>query len=205
MTSPNRWAALCERLGCPALAARFTTLEASYSEKHRRYHTFQHIGECLGYLDAVEHLADEPAELEFGIWLHDVVYATRRDDNEAQSAALAASWLKDEGADAVRIDRVRDLIMATRHSSDAARGDAALLQDIDLNVLGSVPARYDEYEAQIRQEYRWVPGMVFRRRRAELLRAFLEREAIYNSPWFRERLEASARSNLERALRQLDR
>ena len=204
MSNRERWTDLCARLGCVGLAERFDELAAAYGESHRRYHTLQHIGECLAYLDRVEPLAAEPAELEAAIWLHDVVYATRRDDNEARSAAVAAAWLEAAGADGARTRRVRELILATRHDMGQADGDAALLQDIDLNVLGSESARYDEYEAQIREEYRWVPGPVFRRRRAEILRGFLERDRIFNTRWFEERLEATARSNLARALRVLE-
>lgn len=162
-----------------------------------------HIEECLGYVDRMRELIDRPDELEFAIWLHDVVFSTRRTDNEARSAAMAEEWLAEAGADRRRAERVRALILATRHTASAGTGDAALIQDIDLNVLGSAPTRYDEYEEQIRQEYRWVPGPLFRRRRAELLRGFLARDSIYNSDWFRERLEAAATSNLELALRRL--
>lgn len=203
MASPNRWADLCERLDCGVLEPRYAVIASSYAEKHRRYHTLEHIGECLGYIDRVVELTAAPDEVELAVWLHDVVYSTRRADNESRSAAMAVDWLVEAGADAALVLRVRELILATRHTASAGTGDAALIQDIDLNVLGAPPTRYDEYEAQIRQEYRWVPGPLFRRRRAELLRTFLDRESIYTSEWFRARLEAPARSNLERGLRRL--
>ena len=203
MARASRWADVCERLDCSVLAARFEALASAYSEKHRRYHTLVHVDECLGYVDRVRELIDRPDELELAIWLHDIVYSTRRSDNEERSADMAQLWLAEAGADRGCIARVRDLILATRHTASDGTGDAALIQDIDLNVLGAPPMRYDEYEDQIRQEYRWVPRPLFRRRRAELLRAFLARASIYNSDWFRKRLEARARSNLERALRRL--
>lgn len=201
--SPDRWANLCERLGSLVLASRWTAIASAYTEKHRRYHTLVHIGECLDYVDRIDEAMAAPDELELALWLHDAVHSTRRTDNEARSADLAETWLVEAGFDAALILRVRELILATRHAASAGTGDAALVQDIDLNVLGAPPTRYDEYEAQIRQEYRWVPGPLFRRRRSELLRGLLDRPSIYNTAWFLERLEAPARSNLERALRRL--
>lgn len=200
--SQDRWTGLCERLDCAILSDRFSRLAAAYSEKHRRYHTLTHIGECLDHLDRVKDLTSRPDELEFALWLHDVVYSTGRSDNEARSAAMAEEWLEQGGAEAARIERVRDLILATGHTTEPI-GDAALMQDIDLNILGAVPARYDEYEDQIRQEYRWVPRVLFRRRRAQLLRGLLARDSIYKTEQFQERLEAAARTNLERSLRRL--
>jgi predicted metal-dependent HD superfamily phosphohydrolase len=48
---------------------------------------------------------------------------------------------------------VRDLILATRHDVSPPAGDAALLVDVDLAILGSPVERFDEYEHQVRQEY----------------------------------------------------
>lgn len=76
--------------------------------------------------------------------------------------------------------------------------DAQLLVDIDLAILGADPERFDEYEVQIRQEYAWVPGPLFRRKRREILMDFLARPKIYGTAWFQERFEASARDNLQR-------
>ena len=40
-----------------------------------------------------------------------------------------------------------------------------MLIDIDLSILGAPPARFAEYEQQIRAEYAWVPGILFRPKR----------------------------------------
>jgi predicted metal-dependent HD superfamily phosphohydrolase len=93
--------------------------------------------------------------------------------------------------------------MATRHQDVPDTSDEALLVDIDLGILSASSDRYDEYEEQVRREYRWVPGFVFRRRRVEILRSFLAREAVYHTSWFREHRESSARANLGRAIRGL--
>jgi predicted metal-dependent HD superfamily phosphohydrolase len=78
-----------------------------------------------------------------------------------------------------------------------------LMIDIDLAILGAPRLRFDEYEAQIRAEYGWVPGFIFRRKRREVLSEFLARDPIYSTPALRNELEAQARENLIHALRRL--
>ena len=81
--------------------------------------------------------------------------------------------------------------------------DPQSLVDIDLSILGGDAERFDEYEVQVRQEYAWVPGRVFRRKRREILEGLLTRPSIYGTSWFQQRFEASARSNLQRSIARL--
>jgi predicted metal-dependent HD superfamily phosphohydrolase len=89
--------------------------------------------------------------------------------------------------------------MATCHDAVSMDVDARLLVDIDLAILGADPARFAEYDAQVREEYRWVPDLIYRTRRSEVLAGFLARPAIYGTDRFRERFEAQAQENLRRA------
>ena len=79
----------------------------------------------------------------------------------------------------------------------------ALLQDIDLSILGADAELYDRYEGWIRQEYDFVPEAAFRTGRSAVLRSFLGQDVIYHTVELRERLEVSARDNLSRALVEL--
>ena len=74
---------------------------------------------------------------------------------------------------------------------------------VDLAILAAPPARFDEYELQIRREYSWVDDRTYRDRRAKILRAFRDREWIYVTDFFRSRFETRARDNLERSLSRL--
>lgn len=201
---PARWRALVARLA-PRLdaAATFDELEGLLAEPHRAYHTAAHVAACLAHLDGVRDLCERPDEVEFALWLHDAIYRTRGGDSEAESAALAARWLTEGGAQSAAAERVCALILATRHDATELAGDAALLVDIDLAILGAPPDDFDRYEDEVRREYRWVPGPVFRAKRAALLRGFLDRETIYTTEVFRERLEAEARANLARSIERL--
>jgi len=178
----------------------FDQLLARYSESHRQYHTLQHLAECLAHVEAVRHLAEQPAEVEFALWFHDGIYDTQRHDNERQSADWARAVLQGHGAVPAAMQRIDELIMATCHSALPVTPDAQLLVDIDLSILGALPGRFAEYEAQIRQEYAFVPEDLFRQKRGEILRTFLARPVIYSTPHFQAALEARARGNLRLAI-----
>ena len=65
--------------------------------------------------------------------------------------------------------------------------------DIDLSILGQPRARFAEYERQIRREYAWVPAPAFAKARAEILRRFLTRPALYLTAECRSRFEMRTR------------
>ncbi len=177
-------------------------LEA-YGQTQRRYHTLQHLAECLLLYERHRGLARHPAEVELALWFHDAVYDVRGHDNEARSAAWARIELEAAGVGAEPIARIDALIMATCHRALPVGVDQQLLVDIDLSILGAASARFQEYEQQVRAEYAWVPRWVFRRKRRELLQEFLARAPIYSQPELRASLEAQARENLAQSIRQL--
>jgi predicted metal-dependent HD superfamily phosphohydrolase len=95
------------------------------------------------------------------------------------------------------------LVLATRHESVALDPDSQVIEDVDLSILGAEPARFDQYEEQVRQEYGWVAGPIYQHKRKAILESFLARAAIYNTSRFIERYERQARANLARALARL--
>ena len=204
MPDIDRWRATWAGLGvAPADDDVYNTLLVRYGEPHRHYHTLRHLDECFAKLDEARQLAARPHEIELALWFHDAVYEVRQQDNEEQSAAWAVSVANDAGLSNEVCERLRQLILATKHDAEPASADAALLVDVDLAILGASPDRFDEYEQQIRQEYSWVPGFLFRRKRREILEMFLTRPHLYNTGYFRDRFEAVARANLARSVTQL--
>lgn len=177
-----------------------TALLAAYGEPQRRYHTVQHLGECLALFEPVRALAVHPAEVEAGLWFHDAIYDVRDSDNEARSAAWARAALLRGGAPADACSRVYELIMVTQHHGRPDDADQQLLVDIDLSILGAPPERFAQYEAQVRDEYAFVPQALFREKRSSILRSLLDRQQIFGTAHFRTQLEAQARANLENAL-----
>jgi predicted metal-dependent HD superfamily phosphohydrolase len=180
-------------------------LHRAYQEPHRRYHTLEHVDDCLRELAATPGLSTHDRRLlEWAIWWHDAVYDPARSDNEAASADLARRDLAALGASEPEREEVARLILLTKgHAVPARDRLGAVLVSIDLAILGRSPEAYDRYAAQVRQEYAFVPDEAFRAGRAAVLRHFLDAPAIYPDPRFRDRLEAPARANLERELASL--
>lgn len=183
-------------------SAALIALLARYDEPHRRYHTRQHLDECLARLAAVRARAERADEVELALLYHDAVHDPQAADNEARSADLAEEAMRAHGVPADAIARVRALILVTRHVEPTATPDEALLVDVDLGILAAAPARFDEYERQVREEYAWVPDPLFRRKRRAVLESFLARPRIYVSGAF-DRDERPARENLARSLARL--
>jgi predicted metal-dependent HD superfamily phosphohydrolase len=200
----SRWQSDWCALGVPPPEDRIlATLLTCYAEPHRAYHNLRHLEECFGHLEATVHLAMRPGEVAVALWFHDAIYDTHASDNEIRSAEWARKVVEGVGGSSDVAERVRDLILATRHAERPAPGDAALLVDIDLAILGAAEARFDEYERQIRREYAWVPEPLFRATRSRILGEFLARPRIYSTSYFAERHEGPARANLRRAIAQL--
>lgn len=174
-------------------------LIARYDAPQRHYHTTQHLAELFALWPLVAGDAEHPAEVELAIWYHDAVYDAARADNEARSAALATGAMRDAGVPGDARERVERLILATRHEAVPSGVDAQILVDLDLAILGASAERFDEYEAQVRAEYAFVPDAIFRRGRAAVLTTFAERARIYMTPVLHERLERAARANLRRS------
>lgn len=203
MPSIERWHETWRGLGKPAGDAVFHALLDRYREKHRHYHTVQHLDECLAWMPAVATLATHPYEIELALWFHDAIYDVKRQDNEERSADWAKSVVIDAKLAPDCGERVHALIMMTRHNAVPDTIDAQILVDIDLSILGAPPARFDEYERQVRAEYAWVPGLLFRRTRRKILEAFTARARLYSTALFFDRLEAQARANLTRSIAML--
>jgi predicted metal-dependent HD superfamily phosphohydrolase len=197
-------------------AEMFGALRSKYSEPQRRYHTLQHLQECLSYFEGVLDLAQYPLEVEIALWFHDGIYDPAGHDNEIQSAALVESTMlrgrrfpcrafapTAAGKDREMSQRIQSLILATQHSSIPTEPDQLLLVDIDLAILGAAPDRFQAYEQQIREEYAFVPEGLFREKRREILQVFLMRPQIYSTPYFYRDLEIQARENLTQSVQRL--
>ena len=186
--------------GAGAEGARtFEELVSRYAEPHRRYHTLEHIEQCLRGFDRFRGLAERPAEVELAIWFHDMVYDPRATDNEARSAELARARLLGHGASGPATDRVVAHILATeKHRGDDR--DSALVIDLDLSILGAEWPAFVAFERAIRVEYKHVPTLLFEIGRKRVLRSFARRPTIYRFDEIRQELEASARENLRRRL-----
>jgi predicted metal-dependent HD superfamily phosphohydrolase len=181
----------------------YQALVLRYSEAHRHYHNLHHIAECLREFDSANHLAGDALAVELAVWFHDAIYDTHAPDNEERSAALASQCIRPAEGGTALCESVAALVLATKTHVPSTHPDAALMIDVDLSILGQGKERFQDYEAQIRQEYDWVPESTFACKRVEILERFLARERIFTTEPFIAKFENRARENLTRSIARL--
>lgn len=193
-----------------AVSAIGADLLGRLGEQHRRYHTSQHLVEMFWALEELENDGlIEPRECmiaRVAAWFHDAVYdpASGGGANELESAALAVRDLHALGVEDADVEAVRDLVLATEgHLLPEESGLRAAFHDADLWILSAPEQRFDEYCAQVREEYAAVPDGDFARGRAAVLTPFLHRDSIYATKLARRTWDKPARVNLGRELARL--
>jgi predicted metal-dependent HD superfamily phosphohydrolase len=197
-----RWQAAWAELGATPPPGLLDELTLRYAEPHRAYHTMAHLQECFRQLADLQGACEHPGEVVIALWFHDAIYDTQRYDSEDRSAQWADHAVR-AAASVAAAARIRDLVLATKHEAVPASADARVLVDVDLWILGAPTPRFDEYEAQVRKEYAWVPDDAFREARGKILRGLLERSSIYSTEAMHAQCETQARANLARSLARL--
>ncbi len=179
-------------------------------EPHRSYHTARHIVEMYSALEELERegvvTEREAAVAGVAACLHDAVYdpAAPPGGNEADSAHLAVRSLTSLGLDADDIEQVRRLVLATaEHQAPGDDGLDAAFHDADLWILAAPQERFDEYCAQVREEYAAVPDTAYAAGRTAVLEPFLRRDTVYATRHGRRTWGQRARVNVARELTRL--
>lgn len=177
---------------------------ARYAEPHRRYHDRRHLAEVLEALRGLTAPGPVPVAVVLAAYGHDAVYDPRGPDNEARSAVLSATVLRRIGLSADVVDEVVRLVLLTAtHDADADDAAGSLLCDADLAVLAAPDARYRQYAADVRAEYRHLDDAAFRSGRAAVLRTLAQRRHLFTTERGRRRWEAAAQRNLRGELLRL--
>lgn len=180
--------ALLARADLPAAVS--AELRHRYEEPHRAYHDTAHVG--LMWLRHLLHGGDAgDRDMALAILFHDAVYEPLAQDNEAQSAAMAAQLVRGDTA------WVQAAILATADHLAYAGADCRVLRllDLDLTPLAETPEVFARNTALLRREYAAVAEPAWRAGRGRVLARFLAAKRL-----FRTRLsaiyEAPARANL---------
>lgn len=173
------------------------TVEKRYTEPHRFYHNLDHLDHCLGELDAAREKIEELDATELAIWFHDIIYVYGAKDNEERSADalryFAASHLP-----ANITDRVSEFIVATKHTGAAADLGIAYLVDIDLSGFGLPWEGYLADSNALRKEAPEVSDEQYYRGKLRFLTELQTWDSLFQTDFFRERLEANAQANITR-------
>ena len=201
MDLEERWLQLCAAQGLDG-AEELRHMAHLYTYGGRAYHNELHVLDCLQLLDEYRELAEDATAVEFALFYHDLSYNPRSSDNEQRSAELAADFLHPHAP--ALAQSVAQLILATRHASPPSTTDEALICDIDLSILGSDRQTFDQYRMNIRMEYNWISHEEFGKGRRKVVAGFLARDPLYHTPALRKRFQPSARKNLTRELKLLD-
>ena len=136
--------------------------------------------------------------LSLAIIYHDVIYNARKGDNEEKSAIFAQKQLQKLNFPEKDIKKIESLIISTKlHKPLSNTFDALLLLDLDLMILGSTNEEYSTYAEKIRQEYKFVPLFLYKKKRKEVLQKFLATERIYLTDYFLKNFEEKARENIQ--------
>lgn len=194
------WKAVWLALGSQPPAGTRESLELAYREPHRHYHDGRHLGECLALWTLWQGQCEHSAEVAIALWFHDSVQDPSSSGSEQRSAAWAARCLAAAGVESEVTQRINELILATRHNVQILGTDAQTVADIDLAILGSPADRFQDYEANVRKEYAWLPAFKYRRERAAVLRGFLDRHDLFHGAQAIAHLDRQARSNLSAAV-----
>jgi predicted metal-dependent HD superfamily phosphohydrolase len=193
-------------------------LDAGYTERHRAYHTWEHVAGLLEKLSAFSDLSTRSDIIAVSVFWHDVVYRTQNQDgdlrpdyeNVRDSGKLFRQYTLLKQADA---DAVYDLIMATANHLQARAekqyyagfaGDLDLFLDLDLSSLASPWEAFVEDLARIRTEFAWAPEIVFCTSQLQILEKFAKDGVrLYRRAETSEQWRDAAMANLKRCITEL--
>lgn len=193
-TLQERWIKFSTRVTIPKKEILWENFLALYSEDGRHYHDLDHIEDCLTKLDNWPS-PPTPAvrdTIELAIWFHDIIYDSRRADNEESSAALATYYLRGHP---LAID-CHALILATRHKQTEGMRAEEIMCDIDLSILGAEPDIYHTYAENVRREHHWIEYEEYSEARSRVLKNFLHRERLFHTTYALGQWEEQARVNI---------
>jgi len=173
-------------------------LEKAYSKKPRHYHNLTHIKDMIASFETYRDKIQNPNEILFSIFYHDVVYSASKKNNELKSAEYALSILPENTT--LNKQLVFDAICATQQHQHNEVEDINWLIDFDLKILARDWDDYQIYFEQIRKEYSIYPDFLYKSGRAKALKHFLENEFIFQTDEFRKLYEDKARFNIEKEI-----
>jgi predicted metal-dependent HD superfamily phosphohydrolase len=193
----ERFCDLWQRCGGEIAPAVWQKIRSHYQEPNRHYHTLGHIGHCMTQLDVARAHIQEFDATEMAIWWHDVIYHYGAKDNEI----LSAAYFRDFAAASMPVsfvERVCEFIIATQHTGAAGDAATAFVVDIDLSGFGRPWDGYLADSTALRLEAHEVTDECYYNGKLRFLSELQSWPSLYQSAFFRDRLEANAQANITR-------
>ena len=186
-------------------------LYSVYNATGRYYHTIQHVNEMLGiFMGNTLHMDPRAAfpcdsAILWAIIFHDYVYDPLSKTNEEDSVEAWELFANRYEFFAPMKEEVSKLIMFTKtHEAPKDEYWGEFMVDLDMAILGSSTARFNEYERQIRNEYAMVDDETYKKGRLDFVQKILARNTIYLTKMFQNTHEKQARINLNKLLEVLN-
>jgi predicted metal-dependent HD superfamily phosphohydrolase len=183
-------------------------LQVLHDAEGRFYHVWAHPLSMLSLAAAHAGEISHHRAVDRMIITHDVVFDSRRTDNEERSAEFAARLFTDS-VPSDEISFIRAGVSSTKRHvvpeglTGKQRHDIGVLLDLDLAILGSDPSTFGDYDRKIRLEYGWASDEEWRIGRAKVMESFLRRPHIFVTKSFRDEFEERARENIARLVESL--
>lgn len=169
-------------------------IEKKYSK--RAYHNLNHLNDMLIELIDVKDQIKDWDTILFSLYYHDIIYSTKKSDNEVKSSELAKERLQQISYPDEKIKDVEKHILATVKHLESDNNDTNLFLDTDLSSLGREWKIYDKYSKSIRKEYFIYSKKKYNKGRTKILRKFLDMKSIFKTEHFYKKYEAQARKNI---------
>lgn len=192
--------ALIDQYDVQLTSKLWNELTENYGQKNRHYHNLQHLSDLYTQLLPVKSKIENWNVLLFTLFYHDVIYHSTKKNNEAESAKLAASRMKELGIDSTEITKCTNQIIATKHHEKSSDSDTNYFTDADLSILGRDWDTYNTYCQNIRREYSVYPNFIYKKGRQKVIAHFLSMERIFKTEEFFNKFEEPANSNLNQEL-----
>lgn len=189
----QRWVDLFPSVSLDTSLYWYHWVKDHYDAPNRHFHSFGHIEYLL--LVAEEYFDFVPRTVQIATWLHDIVYEPGSSCNEVDSAMIARAILPDLGVARADIELIAQMIECTKdHVPNSWQ--AAMLCDLDLCSLASLPDVYRDNSEKIKQEFAAFAGSQQGMGRNAFIDRFLSRERIFSTELFYKIFEEQARENL---------
>lgn len=177
--------------------AVWKSLQEHYQQPHRFYHTLAHLQQCLGELDAAGSAIEEADATEMAIWFHDFIYLYGAPDNEVRSAEVYRE-LAGPHMPTGFSERVCEFIIATQHTGNAPDQGTAFMVDLDLSGFGLPWEGYLADSDALRLEAARISDKEYYQGKLRFLTELQRWPSLFQTAYFRERLEAVAKANILR-------
>ena len=184
-------------------------IKKRYGEASRHYHNWSHIEQMLGEFETIKDRLNHPDAVLYAIYYHDAIYNIPGDTNEEESAALFAVEAVPH-IDGAQIELAQAYIVATKshilpdNLTESEYTDGQYFLDIDMSILGAQRNVYLQYASNVRQEYAMFNDEMYNFGRAKVLNEFLDRDRIFLTDHYNDKLEQAARENIANEMAPLE-